>query len=93
MVRLGLEKLNQLTASQENFIAQLDLDTGNHHQVVGPITRERAAILEILNIDLPVDTRLPLLTLPNMCPKLDFAKVVKDIRATVPCFNYYFFLF
>ena len=83
MTRLRPDNLTQLTASQENFLAQLNLDAGYDREATGPITRDRTAILEILNIDID----LPLLVYSNMSPKLDFAKVVKDIRATVPCFD------
>ena len=83
MTRLGVGKSTHLSASQENFLTQLNLDTGYLREISGPITRNRAFILEILHIDI----NLPSLVHNTMSPKIDFARVVKDIRATVPCFE------
>ena len=84
MTTLGVRKLTHLSASQENFLTQPNLDTGYLREISGPITRSRAAILEILHIDI----NLPSLVHPTMSPKIDFAGVVvKDIRETVPCFD------
>ena len=52
MTNLGVGKLTHLSASQENFLTQLNLDTGYRREISGPVTRDRAAILEILNIDI-----------------------------------------
>ena len=83
MTNLGVGKLTHLSASQENFLTQLNLDTGYRREISGPVTRNRAAILEILNIDI----NLPSLVTSTMSPKIDFARIVKDVRAAVPCFE------
>ena len=83
MTTFGVGKLTHLSASQENFLTQLNLDLGYLREVSGPVTRNRAAILEILNIDI----NLPSLVTSTMSPKIDFARIVKDVRAAVPCFE------
>lgn len=44
MTNFGVEKLTHLSASQENFLTQLNLDTGHRREISGPVTKVDALL-------------------------------------------------